>query len=108
VKSLLLITTLFACACGKSDPPAPQKTAPPSPGIHANCASVAASLDRMATKLPDNAAGSSASAVFGQRCMDDHWPQDVVDCLDRATDRAGIDACVAKLTPEQRGKLQLP
>jgi hypothetical protein len=45
-------------------------------------------------------------AVITNRCVDDKWPAEVIECTGKVTTMDDVRTCRAKLTPEQQAKVQ--
>jgi hypothetical protein len=57
----------------------------------------AAKLDEIAPRL---------RALIANRCADDTWPAEAIDCTAKAASMDDVRACRAKLTADQRSKIQ--
>jgi hypothetical protein len=96
-------------ACGKSEPPAP------------DCAAAAAAADRVAgenlkhvpagkrdtpaVKARFEAMAAGYRRVLVTRCREDHWSAEMIRCMSSGTTIAAIEACRAKLSPDQLDKM---
>lgn len=57
----------------------------------------AAKLDEIAPRL---------RALIANRCVDDRWPAEAIECTAKAASMDDVRACRAKLTADQRSKVQ--
>lgn len=53
----------------------------------------------------DEASGK-LKTVIANRCTEDKWSAEIIDCYNKAATREDLKACRAKLPPEQASKLQ--
>lgn len=67
-------------------------------------ADVRAKIDERTKKLEELA--PRLRAVITNRCVDDKWPADVIDCYAKVTSIDESRACRAKLSAEQQAKVQ--
>ena len=51
------------------------------------------------------AAGDTLKKTITNRCVEDKWSAEVIDCYAKATKRADLSACRQKLPPDQGAKL---
>ena len=58
----------------------------------------------MKQKMDD--AAVKLKQVITNRCTEDKWSTEIIDCYQKATTREDLKACRAKLPPEQSAKLQ--
>ena len=93
------------------------KSEPPPP----DCAATAAAADRVAgenlkhvpagkrdtpaVKARFEAMAAGYRRVIVTRCREDHWSAEMIRCMSSGTTIAAIEACRAKLTPEQLDKM---
>jgi hypothetical protein len=49
---------------------------------------------------------SKLKGVLVNRCTEDKWSAEIIDCTAKASSRDELKACQAKLPPEQAAKLQ--
>jgi hypothetical protein len=67
-----------------------------------DCATaIPAGVDRVGGPLAPRVRAKMKEVLIAA-CTEDHWRAAVIQCIDRASDRAALDACEHQLTPAQR------
>ena len=97
MKMIVLVAVLAAACGGKSA--SPDCVAAITKGIDA------ASKARMADHARAEQLAFRYKEALTERCKADQWSSEVVSCLASATKMPDVQACQAKLTPEQRAKV---
>ncbi|HEX5062552.1 MAG TPA: hypothetical protein VFV99_24435 [Kofleriaceae bacterium] len=118
MRLVIALVLASAFACGKK-----------SPSATSQCADVAQKgVDAMVARAHERAASAQLPAdirakieertkqldalaprlraVITNRCVDDKWPAEVIECYGKVTSMEESRACRAKLSPEQQAKVQ--
>src|SRR5258707_14752544 len=112
MKTTLLILVLALIGCGaKKDSGAGACSDAIAKGVDAMMAAGAKRMEAMGAAAADMKAKMDEAAVklkgvITNRCTEDKWSSEVIDCYGKATSRDELKTCRAKLPPEQSAKLQ--
>lgn len=95
---VVVVVAVLAAACGSKSVPS-DCVAAITRGIDA------ASKARMADQARAEQSASRYKEALTERCKADQWPSEVVSCIASATTMPDVQACQARLTPEQRARV---
>jgi hypothetical protein len=113
MKTILLLAALALVGCGsKKSGSASACASAINKGVDTMMAAGAQRMAAMGGSMPAemkakmDGAAVKLKQVITNRCTEDKWSAEIVDCYGKATTRDDLKACRAKLPAEQSAKLQ--
>ena len=117
MKTILFLITMSAVAavgagCSKKGASSGSCAGAVSKGVDTMMAAGQKRMESMPGGMPADIkakmdeASAKLKTVIANRCTEDKWSAEIIDCYNKAATREDLKACRAKLPPEQASKLQ--